>query len=675
MKQQVRRNQPQSLTPQRRRIFIVILLLIPVLFFSLLEFSLRIFHYGPDLSLFTTEIVNGKSYYTLNPSVKNRYFSRINFNPGPSPEYFLVSKPPGTFRIFCLGGSTTVGYPYWYNGAFSSFLRDRLNILFHDRSIEIINVGMTATNSYTVLDLSKELIQYDPDLFIVYDGHNEFYGALGVASNDRVAPARWMTILYLQMVHLRTFQLTKNIISELFTLFGRPPIDYSNRTTIMEQVSRGKNVRMGSDTYNHGLTIFQQNLKDLSELCQSRHIPLFLSTQVSNLRNQSPFISNNSPDISERQKKQFQQLYTRGVELQSKNLIDSALISFRLAVTLDTLYADAHYRLAQCLDRKGKGNEALLEYILARDYDELRFRTDSKFNNFIRSMGDHKHCFIADIEKVFKSHSQDSLIGYNLIIEHLHPNAWGHFFIAKEYARMMQECGLIASTREWAKRDTISDDFLWEHRPLTYIDEFLAARKTEFLISGWPFKNQSSTVAPIEEKDTLRFIGEQAARNQIGWITAHRSAADYYILHNDFINAGKEYETIINQFPLDVTNYLLCAQLYFSHKLFFNAENILLASLYVQQTSVAYRGLGDIYMNRGMAEKAIQYYEESIKFPVDPAVVAENSYMLALAYLIAQKPEPAILILERTINQYPAYKPAKELLARVKLFQQARPAP
>jgi hypothetical protein len=233
----------------------------------------------------------------------------------------------------------------------------------------------------------------------------------------------------------------------------------------------------------------------------------------------------------------------------------------------------------------------------------------------------------------------------------------------------------MVSAQEWTKRDTITDDFLWEHRPLTYIDEFLAARKTEFLISGWPFKSQSSIVAPIEEKDTLRFIGEQAARNQIGWITAHRRAADYYILHGDFINAGKEYETIINQFPLDVTNYLLCAQLYFNHKLFFKTENILLASLQIQQTAIAYRGLGDIYINRGETEKAIRYYEESTKFPVDPGVAAENSYMLALAYLIAQKPEPAILILERTINQYPAYKPAKELLARVKLFQQARPAP
>ncbi len=68
-----------------------------------------------------------------------------------------MPKPAGTYRIFCLGGSTTVGFPYWYNGSFPSFLRDRLRRTFPERSIEIINLGMTATNSYTVVDMVRDV--------------------------------------------------------------------------------------------------------------------------------------------------------------------------------------------------------------------------------------------------------------------------------------------------------------------------------------------------------------------------------------------------------------------------------------------------------------------------------------------------------------------------------------
>jgi tetratricopeptide (TPR) repeat protein len=647
--------------------------MIPVVFFVSLEWSLRLFDYGPNLSLFTTESFGGKSYYTLNPSVKNRYFGRLDFSPDPSPEYFLVSKPPGTYRIFCLGGSTTVGYPYWYNGAFSSFLRDRLKAIFPDRSIEIVNVGMTATNSYTVLDLSQDLVKYDPDLFVVYDGHNEFYGALGVASNERVASIRWITLLNLRLVHLRTFQLVKNAVSHLLRMFGKEPVGYSSRTTMMEQVARGETVPYGSDMYVRALDVFRENLESLVDLCEKHHIPLIFGTQVSRLRDQSPFVSNNAPGLSREDRVLFQRSYSRGLEFQSKGMLDSAIVLFHSAIASDSLYADVHYRLAQCLDVEGRRQEAYPEYILARDYDELRFRTDSEFNNLIHSMEDHEHCFVADIETLFKSLSQDSLIGRQLILEHLHPNARGHFLIAEEYARLMRDHHLLAISDEWTKHDTVKDEFLWEHRPLTDIDEFMAARKIELLTSGWPFTNESRAVASIKETDTLRFIADQAVHNQFGWVTAHNRAAEHYLRGGDSSSAEKEYETIINQLPLDVTAYLRLAQLCFAQKEFTKAETTLLASIQVYQTPFAYRALGDIYLKQVKLGDAIHSYEQLIRFPEDPATAPENAYMLALANLLSKKPEEATRVLERTVDRYPAYQPARELLSRIRLFKRTNP--
>src|SRR6202142_1093292 len=168
----------------KRRIFAGVTLIIPIVILVILELGLRLFRYGPDISLFTPIDAGGKTYLVMNPGVGKRYFPGTGFSPATSLDAFEKEKPPGTLRIFCLGGSTTVGYPYWFNAAFSTFLRYRLPAIFPDRSIEVINLGMTATNSFTVLDIARELGGVSPDCIIVYDGHNEFYGALGVASRE-----------------------------------------------------------------------------------------------------------------------------------------------------------------------------------------------------------------------------------------------------------------------------------------------------------------------------------------------------------------------------------------------------------------------------------------------------------------------------------------------------------
>lgn len=660
----------RSITPKQRFIFSIIMLSIPVIFLVLLEFSLRFFNYGLDISPFKEISVNGKMYYTLNPVVKNRYFNQTNFNPDPSPENFLVNKPPGTFRIFCLGGSTTVGFPYWYNGAFPSFLRDRLKAIFPDRSIEIINMGMTATNSYTVLDLAEDLLEYEPDLFIVYDGHNEFYGALGVASNETGITERWMARLYLQLIHLRTFQLLKSFISDLYSLFGKTPVDYSNRPTMMEQVAKGRNVPYNNGTYLNALDVFRQNLNDLTRLCQKQNIPLILGTQVSNLKDQSPFISGNSHHLSSEDRTRFQSFYKKGLGFQSRGVLDSAIINFRKALDIDSLYANIHYRLAQCLDSAGLKREAYNEYIFSRDYDELRFRTDSRFNNLIRSNADGRNCFVADIEKTFKSLSQDSLIGHNLILEHLHPNSKGNFLIAKDYAQLMKDNGLIAASDEWI---TIDEDLLWQHRHITDVDEFMAEKKIELLTAGWPFRKQYKAPPAVSKSDTLQLIADLAIHNRIGWVTAHNQAAEFYLKRMDFESTKKEYKTIINQIPFDATAYNKLAQIYFAQNKFDSAISVLYASLQVEQLPLTYRLLGDIYLKQRKPEEAIHYYEEIYKFPEDPSTAPENAYMLAFAYLKSEKPEKAISLLKQTNSRYPAYKPVKELLTKIMLVQNPKP--
>lgn len=91
---------------------------------------------------------------------------------------FPLEKRAGTFRIFTLGGSTTYGRPYADPTSFSGWTRALLNAGGSaGRRYEVINAGGISYASYRVRIIAEELLNYSPDLFIIYTGHNEFLEA------------------------------------------------------------------------------------------------------------------------------------------------------------------------------------------------------------------------------------------------------------------------------------------------------------------------------------------------------------------------------------------------------------------------------------------------------------------------------------------------------------------
>ena len=622
----------EQLSSSRRHAFLAITLAFPCALLILLEVSLRLFHYGPDLSLFITQDLHGRTYHIMNPGVRHRYFSRVSFAPSTSPDYFLVPKPRGTFRIFCLGGSTTVGFPYWYNCAFSSFLRDRLRSTFPDRSIEVINLGMTATNSYTVVDMAREVLAHEPDLLIVYDGHNEFYGALGIASRESMGGARWLSRLSLHLAHIRTYQLALDVYAAFGKIFGSAD-DPASRGTMMERLARGKTVPYNSQTYRDGLEIFTANLRELKELCAERGVPVILGTQVSNLRGLAPFVSGIPSDTPGQTRTAFNTRFNAGMEQRMNGDVVAALADFRAAAEMLPGHAEAHYRVAQCLDTLGRASEALPEFVKARDMDELRFRTSSDFNTAIRDMDNGTIFLCADIEASFAAASPEHIICNNLILEHLHPTAYGQFLIARSYAQTMRLHKLLTSEDQWIRADTLSDDALWDTRHMTPVDDRIAARRTEALITAWPFQPEEMPVSDILPSDSLGQIADQVARGQIHWKQAHDRAIAYYSSRNDVRALEREYRTEINQLPfIEIAPYLRLARLLLDQQRIGEVRDLLL---------------------------------KTFTFPQSPPEQAENGTLLATALFLSGDTTSAQERVRSVLAAKPDYLPAVQLLERI----------
>ena len=83
---------------------------------------------------------------------------------------FLRDKPAGVFRIVALGGSS-VNY---LEPEFKE-LELALNAEFDQfDEIEIINCGGLAYGSHRLVLVMREMLEYQPDLILLYSGHNEF---------------------------------------------------------------------------------------------------------------------------------------------------------------------------------------------------------------------------------------------------------------------------------------------------------------------------------------------------------------------------------------------------------------------------------------------------------------------------------------------------------------------
>jgi hypothetical protein len=102
------------------------------------------------------------------------------------------AKPAGTFRIFALGGSALYGIGASDDGVYprhrallndetiTFFLERSLNEELErrgiDREVEVINAGVVAYHTFQhVLYVYETLFEYEPDMLIFLDGHNDFY--------------------------------------------------------------------------------------------------------------------------------------------------------------------------------------------------------------------------------------------------------------------------------------------------------------------------------------------------------------------------------------------------------------------------------------------------------------------------------------------------------------------
>lgn len=598
-------------------LFYVLMLLFPFLIVLLLEISLRVFDYGIDYDVFVTVSEDFPDLYVLNPELPKKYFGNSEFIPAVIPDLFKKEKPEESFRVFVLGGSTTAGWPFVYNASFSRYLQRKLELLYPSRLIEVVNLGMSAVNSYTMRDFIDEVIEQNADLIIIYAGHNEYYGALGAGSTLSFGSSPALVNLILKLQDFKTVQLITNFISGTWSLFTDGDKGLDNSETLMSRMIGNSTIEFDSKEYLNGIEQFETNMDYIFAELDSKNIPVVVGLLTSNLK-QKPFVS-----IKDNPEKDASIFFTKGENYLEQNEFV-------------------------------KAKEKLF---FAKEYDALRFRAPEAMNKTIKTLAKKYSLLVVDMDSVFSLNSPDSIVGYNLMIDHLHPNVEGHkimgevFFDACKKHKYFPELGSNLSNRD-------IDSILNANFPYTKLDSVWAELRVRKLLGTFPFVEEGKPnylLMNFKQNNLIDSLAVKWFTRKVSHHNAHKQLADFYFKQGEYLLFIKEYDAIIKDSPYGEINYAQLIDKLISIQYFDEALPYLFKLNSLNSNDYTTKWIGSIAVNKGDYKTAIKYLTKSAEYnPKDYQVY----YNLAGAYYLAKDYDKANNAVKRSLELNSSYQPA-----------------
>ena len=579
-------------TQPNRPIFYLVLFLIPILLLGAIEGGLRAFGYGKTIPLFVDAQVDNTTakktgFLVPNPRIIERYFHDPILAPKVAPDTFLFTqdKPQNTLRFVVMGGSSAAGFPYGRFGSPTGMLKQQLKYFYPNKNIELISVAMASINSYALRDFVEEVAKINPDAVIIYAGHNEYLGVMGVGSNFASYGGHWANLAFLALRDFRLFQLMQNLVSS--SPEKQTKLDEKNiGRTVMATVAKEKNIPLDSPLYKEGLAQFESNMRVVLGRLNAKNIPVFIGDLVSNEQHQNPFES-----VAESQ----------GVELS----------------------AFANFKLAQDFFKQSNYAKAREHFIRARDLDLLRFRAPSAFNQIIEKLAEESGAIKVNVDARLRADSEYGIIGQQHMLEHLHPTARGYFVIALAYLQAMQQSDLLESPDQQLS-DTLIEE-LWQQIPLNDVDHSFAAFKVAQLTSDYPFKRSQVPYSLPEPTNQYELLAlERMSGGE--WIEQQQTLLNVYQRNERTLDAAIVAGVLFDALK---TNHQVAN---IASLLFTRADHLRLAHYYARQAitldedNISYRlSYAEILFKRGLKEQSRAQLEYVLQ--LDPDNVNARRYL------------------------------------------------
>ncbi len=438
---------PRELSLGRKLLFSTVVL---VAFFGAVELTLALagvrpilvdedpyVGFQPTLRLFAPDAESG-----LYQTAKNKL---ALFNP----QSFAIDKPAGGFRIFTVGGSTTYGRPFDDGTSFTGWLREYLAAAAPERAWEVVNAGGISYASYRVAKLMEELAGYEPDLFVIYSGNNEFlerrtYGDLldepAVMTRGRMALQRmrlWAVgtraVRALRQDSRARYELTGEVEELLDSSAG---LDYYQRDP---------------DFHRQVVEHYRHNLGRMIELARTAGAEVILVTVPVNEQGFAPFKSQHGAGVSEADRRRHAELRAAAAAALEAGQTGLALENAAAAVRLDPLHADGHFQLGLAQLAAGDRAAAAVSFERAIVEDVCPLRALPMMNRAIREAAERYGVELVDFRERLQAAGaagQPKLLGGEEFLDHVHPTVEANGLLGRALFDRLAAMGLVTAPAE-----------------------------------------------------------------------------------------------------------------------------------------------------------------------------------------------------------------------------------
>jgi len=379
-----------------------------------------------------------------------------------NPQEFPGDKPPGSYRIFCMGGSTTFGRPYFDEVSFCGWLRAYLKAADPARHWEVVNAGGVSFASYRVARLMNELRQYQPDLFIVYTGQNEFleqrsYGAL-------IDMPAWLLNLNATLSATRLYTAMAQLIDAVQPDSLRQA---QARGRLSGEVDEILNHTIGPQSYHRDdqlqrriTTHFRLNLARMVRIARSVDAQILFVQPAINLKDMSPFKSEHRAGLEGAALARWQALYEEGAALEAGGDTGAALARWREALALDDRHAGLHYRIGRLLFARGEYAAAEQALRRAVDEDVAPLRILGSMQRSVAEVAAAEDVPLVDFEQVLRAAYRAR--GSEYFVDHVHTSKEGYRLLGLALFEHLVHAGVAKPDPGWnsARRETIEQQVL-----------------------------------------------------------------------------------------------------------------------------------------------------------------------------------------------------------------------
>ncbi len=364
---------------------------------------------------------------------------------------FPKIKADNSYRIFCMGGSTTVGRPYLDSTSFCGWLRVFLQTVDPSRNWEVINAGGVSYASYRVARLMNELVQYQPDLFILYLGQNEFLEERSYSDLKKMP--NWLLETDSLLSKTRTYAAVKATIDTIKS--GSPEKAGQQQTQLSSEVEEILRHTRGPTSYHRDEKLKQQiiehyrlNLLRMSQIAREVDAEIIFVNPIANLKDMSPFKSEHKEGLTDEEKLKWEALFQQGIKNNNEGRYIEAIESYRQALTIDDRYAELHFHLGRAQFSLGGFEAAEASFLRAIDEDIAPLRILTEMRKVVADVANWQEVPLIDYEEIIKDaytkEYNHTVFGKEYFLDHVHLTIVGYRLLAQKLLDQLIQQGITS---------------------------------------------------------------------------------------------------------------------------------------------------------------------------------------------------------------------------------------